>query len=121
MNVQSVDSSSVNLLSRGQVKVFADGRGANLADVKSPEQSGSEAKQVPSPQVLSEAVGKANQILETCNTELRFRIHQASGEMQVKVINTKDNSVVREIPPTQILNFVADVKKMLGIIIDKFI
>lgn len=70
---------------------------------------------------LEEAVDKANKTMETYNTELRFSIHEASGEIMVKVINTKDNSVMREIPPERVLDFVAHVKKMLGIIIDKFI
>lgn len=71
--------------------------------------------------LLDEAVEKANKTMETYNTELRFSIHEASGEMMVKVINTKDGTVIREIPPEKVLNFVAHIKKMLGIIIDKFI
>ncbi len=72
-------------------------------------------------EVLEEAVEKVNQTMETYRTELRFQIHEGSGEMMVKVINTKDDTVIREIPPENVLDFVAHVKKMLGIIIDKFI
>ncbi|MEG3069856.1 MAG: flagellar protein FlaG [Candidatus Syntrophopropionicum ammoniitolerans] len=74
-----------------------------------------------SPQVLHEAVDKANHILEVYGTELHFSLHEASGEMIVRVINTKDESVIREIPPERVLDFVADVKEMLGFIIDKLI
>ncbi len=42
------------------------------------------------PQVLHEAVDKANHILEVYGTELHFSLHEASGEMIVRVINTKD-------------------------------
>jgi flagellar protein FlaG len=72
-------------------------------------------------EVLEEAVEKANQTMETYRTELRFKVHEGSGEMMVKVINAEDDTVIREIPPENILDFVAHVKKMLGIIIDKFI
>ncbi|NMA52549.1 MAG: flagellar protein FlaG [Peptococcaceae bacterium] len=74
-----------------------------------------------SPHNLDEAVEQANRTFETYGTQLRFSLHEASGEMMVQVINTKDDSVIREIPPERVLDFVADVKRMLGIIIDKFI
>jgi len=73
------------------------------------------------PYNLEEAVGQANRTFETYGTQLRFTLHEASGEFMVKVINTKDNSVIKEIPPEWVLDFVADVKRMLGIIIDKYI
>ena len=59
--------------------------------------------------------------METYNTELRFTIHEESGQIMVKVINTEDDSVIREIPPERVLDFVAHVKKMLGILFDRFI
>jgi len=72
-------------------------------------------------QKLEEAVEQTNKTMETYGTELRFSIHEESGEIMVKVIDTRDNSVIREIPPERILDMVAYVKKMLGFIIDKFI
>lgn len=70
---------------------------------------------------LAKAVDTANKTLEAYSTELRFVIHRESGEIMVKVIDTRDNKVIREIPPETVLNFVAYVKKLLGIIIDRFI
>lgn len=72
-------------------------------------------------QELEIAVEQLNKTMETYNTELRFTIHKESGQVLVKVINTKDDSVIREIPPERILDFVAHVKEMLGFIFDKFI
>ena len=51
-------------------------------------------------------------------TELKFEIHQDSKELMVKVINTKTKEVIREIPPHQILEIVAEIKKLLGILVD---
>ena len=123
MKVQGVDSSSFYLQSGVKAKVLPERQEANPTDVKSQFQGQAEGgtEKVPSPQVLEEAVDKANRTLETYGTELRFSIHEASGEVMVKVINTEDDSVVREIPPERVLDFVANVKKMLGIIIDKLI
>ena len=71
--------------------------------------------------LLEEAVEKANRTMETYNTELQFVIHEESGELMVKVIDGRDGSVIREVPPEYVLRLVAHIKKMLGIIIDKFI
>lgn len=70
---------------------------------------------------LKDAVNKINQTMMTYNTELRFSVHEDSGETMVKVINTKDDTVIRQIPPEYILDIVAHVKQMLGIIVDRFI
>lgn len=67
-----------------------------------------------------QAVDKMNKTMETYNTEIRFQLHEKSGEYMVKLINTKDNSVIREIPPEKVLNMVAYFKELVGIVIDKF-
>ncbi|AEF94652.1 flagellar protein FlaG protein [Desulfotomaculum nigrificans CO-1-SRB] len=69
---------------------------------------------------VRQAVDKMNKTVETYNTELRFQLHEKSGEYMVKIINTKDNSVIREIPPEKILDMVAYFKELVGIVIDKF-
>lgn len=73
------------------------------------------------PRVVEKAVSLLNKTMESYNTELRFTLHKESGEYMVKVISTKDNSVIREIPPKRVLDMVAHFKEVLGIIVDKFI
>lgn len=70
---------------------------------------------------VEKAVDLINKTMESYNTELQFTLHKDSGEYIVKIINSKDNSVIREIPPERVLDMVAHFKKMLGIIVDKFI
>lgn len=70
--------------------------------------------------VLS-AADLVNRTMEIYRTELRFVLDEESGEFMVKVINSTTGEVIREIPPEWVLKIVADVKKMLGIIIDKLI
>lgn len=70
---------------------------------------------------VEKAVDLLNKTMENYNTELQFTLHKDSGEYMVKVINSKDHTVVREIPPERVLDMVAHFKKMLGLIVDKFI
>jgi flagellar protein FlaG len=74
-----------------------------------------------SAQKLEVAVEQVNRTMETFNTKLRFAIHKGSGRVAVQVINSRDNSVIREIPSESVLNFAAHVKEMLGVLFDKFI
>lgn len=69
---------------------------------------------------VDQAVEKLNKTMETYNTELRFQLHEKSGEYMIKIINSKDKSVVREIPPEKVLNMVAYFKEILGLVVDKF-
>lgn len=75
----------------------------------------------PSQQQLEQAVDQLNKTMMTYNTELRFKLHKESQEMQVSVINTNTKEVIRKIPPDKILNIVAHVKEMLGLIVNELI
>lgn len=70
---------------------------------------------------VKKAVELLNKTMESYNTELRFTMHEKSGEYMIKIINTMDNSVIREIPPRKVLDMVAYFKELLGFIVDKFI
>lgn len=124
LKVQGVENNFFPLQQESKAKVFTERQSVTLPEevVRSSEQAKQED---PNEHILEEAIEQANKTMETYNTELRFSIHKDSGEIAVKVINTKDNSVIREIPPERVLDFVAHVKKMLkkmlGVMIDKFI
>ncbi len=69
---------------------------------------------------IQQAVDKMNKTMETHSTELRFKLHEKSGEYIVKIVDPKDNSVIKEIPPEKILDMVAYFKKLIGLVVDKF-
>ncbi|MDQ0285605.1 flagellar protein FlaG [Desulfofundulus luciae] len=75
----------------------------------------------PSVQEVREAVNRINETMKLYRTELRFVLHEESGEIMVKVINSETQEVIREIPPEWALKIVASVKRMLGLILDRFI
>lgn len=70
---------------------------------------------------LKQAVDQLNSSMRNYNTELRFKMDQESREMQVSVINSETDEVLRKIPPDQILNIVAHVKEMLGLIVNEIV
>lgn len=68
---------------------------------------------------LEEVVSRLNLVLEMTWYDLRFRIHRASGEVMVQVVNRDTGEVLREIPPQKILDMIAEMKRLLGMLMDK--
>lgn len=61
----------------------------------------------------------ANQQLKAYDRRLEFSIHDETHKIMVKVINTNDDSVIREIPSEKALDMLAYVWKMTGILLDE--
>jgi len=68
---------------------------------------------------LIEAIEKANKTLMGVNTSFEFIIHEQTKEIMVRVINSETNEVIREIPPEKILDLVAKIWELAGILVDE--
>lgn len=66
-----------------------------------------------------EAIEKANKHFKVYDRKLEFSIHEKTKQIVVKVINTEDDSVVREIPSEKILDMVAKLCELAGIFVDE--
>jgi len=65
------------------------------------------------------AIEKANQHIRTYDRKLEFTIHEATKKIMVKVVNTDDGSVIREIPSEKVLDMVAHLWELAGILVDE--
>lgn len=68
---------------------------------------------------IKTAIGNVNKALNPYDRKLEFSIHEATNLISVKVIDTNTDKVIREIPPEKILDMVAKLWEMAGIIVDK--
>ena len=69
---------------------------------------------------VTELVGDVQKNLNmTHNVNLRFLVHEASGEIVVTVMEECTGEVIREIPPSEILDLAAKVDAMIGLIFDQ--
>lgn len=79
--------------------------------------------QAPGREISEEAIFKqvadANYQLKAYDRRLEFSIHDATHKVMVKVINTNDDSVIREIPSEKALDMLAYVWKLTGILVDE--
>lgn len=72
-----------------------------------------------SPDDIMQAVKQANKALEGTNRRFEYSIHEETNTIIIKVIDTETNEVIREIPPEKILNLIAKLWELAGIIVDE--
>lgn len=72
-----------------------------------------------SEEVVLKAIDKANKALAGVGKRFEYGVHKKTGEIMVKVINQETNEVIRELPPEKILDLVAKLQEIVGVIIDE--
>lgn len=109
--------------SGGRVETVGLGTGNSPAEriVKESEKAAKaqeQRKKMTADEVLKQ-VKDANQQLKIYDRRLEFSIHEETHKIMVKVINTNDDSVIREIPSEKALDMLAYVWKLTGILLDE--
>ncbi|NLM44966.1 MAG: flagellar protein FlaG [Clostridiales bacterium] len=64
-------------------------------------------------------IERANKAIVGTTCRFEYSIHEGTKEIMVKVINQETDEVIREIPPEKILNMVAKMWEIAGIIVDE--
>ncbi len=72
-----------------------------------------------SEKVVIEAIQKANKAISGGNMRFEFSIHEKTNEIVVKVFNSETDELVREIPNEKVLDMVAKMCEMAGILVDE--
>lgn len=66
-----------------------------------------------------EMIEKANKAITGATCRFEYSIHEGTKEIMVKVINKETQEVIREIPPEKILDMVAKMWELVGIMVDE--
>lgn len=64
-------------------------------------------------------IEKANKDFIVYDRKFEFSIHEKTKQIMVKVIDANNDEVIRELPPEKVLDMVAAMWEVAGIIIDK--
>ena len=72
-----------------------------------------------SEKVVIEAIEDANKALEMVNKRFEFSVHEKTKEIMVKIVDSETDEVIREIPPEKILDLIAKMCEMAGILVDE--
>lgn len=68
---------------------------------------------------FKEILKVATQVIFGNDSHFEFRLHEKTGTMMCKLIDTETNEVIREIPSEKILDMVAGIWELVGIIVDE--
>lgn len=83
------------------------------------------ANKTVSKEELAAAAKVLNEAMQISNHYLQFKVHEESGRVQVKVIDSESKEVIREIPPERMLECSARIKDMIdemtGILVDELV
>jgi flagellar protein FlaG len=71
------------------------------------------------PSEFVQTIEKANKRYEAYDKILQFSIHEDTNLIMIKIINTKTEEVIAEIPPEKILDMIAQLWEMAGLLVDK--
>lgn len=68
---------------------------------------------------LDKAITKLNKFLEDDNAYAEYKVHERFGDIMIKIIDSKTKDVIMEVPPKKILDMVAKLCEMAGVVFDK--
>ncbi len=76
-------------------------------------------KEVPTKAEVESAVDSINNAIEHINRALRFSVHEDTQRIIVRVVNQNTEEVIKELPPEAVLDTVARIREMIGLLVDE--
>lgn len=68
---------------------------------------------------VREAIQALNESALLVGRDLEFVIHEDTGRTMVRVIDRETKELIREIPPEKILDLIARINEMIGLLLDE--
>lgn len=62
---------------------------------------------------------RMNKLMELMNTDLQFSLHEKTKRLIVQMVDRRDGTVVKEFPPHELLDTLANIQEYVGILLDK--
>lgn len=121
MRIESTDASAALAVKSKSFDANAKDARSDMLNARNISQMTPQEKiELPiSEQVVINAIERANKAISGVNRKFEFSIHEKTKEIMVKVIDSETNEVIREIPPEKILDLVAKMWELAGIIVDE--
>jgi len=72
----------------------------------------------PNAQDVRNAVDKLNRTLSALDTQARFLVNEELNQIVVQVLDVRTNTVIKQIPPQQVLDAVVAMLRLVGLLVD---
>lgn len=63
-------------------------------------------------EILALSVHEANKVMETSSSSLRFEVDDSSKRVVIKIVDTKNGDIIRQIPSEEMLNLIHGMDQM---------
>lgn len=83
------------------------------------EQNAEMAKKGFAKNTVKNAIETANDSLKTNRTSARFKYHEATKQVSIKIIDDVTNEVIKEIPPEKSIEMLEKMLELSGILVDE--
>lgn len=70
-------------------------------------------------EALEQYLGDVKNRLAKTGVELKFTFHEESGALQVELINSENDKIVRKIPPDELVKLASSLKEMAGAFLNR--
>lgn len=77
------------------------------------------SKENPKERDVKKAVDKLNKFLEDNKTHAEYEIHDKFKDIMIKIVDDKSGEVIQELPPKKVLDMVAKMCEIVGVLFDK--
>ncbi len=108
VNNTSMESASMNKESL-EVKI----------DTKAENEVTKDNTEKPTLKDVQKAVEKLNKFIEDEHIYAKYEMHDKFNQIMIKLINQDTKEIILEVPPKKILDMVAKMCEMVGVLIDK--
>jgi len=86
---------------------------------KSAADNTNDKRQNAGPEEAKKAVEELNEALSSMNVKRQFTVEDSTNEVVVKIIDTNDDKVIRQIPTEEAVKLSKNIKDMAGMLYDK--
>lgn len=68
---------------------------------------------------VRDKVEEMNNIVDLLDRDITFKLHEKTKQLMVQIIDVKTQEVIKEMPPEELLDLIARIEEMVGLIIDE--
>lgn len=92
---------------------------AHVAQAQASSEGGKTLPEQPSPAALRQTIAQLEQVSAAFDRRLSFSVNEKLGTVIVKVVDSKTDKVVREIPPAELQHVYERIREVIGLLFDE--
>ena len=93
--------------------------GNSRPDNKNDKQEKDKEKKELNPDAVHKMSNEMNKFMRLLDSDIRFKIHEKTNTLIVQVVDSRDNTVLKEFPPHELLDTKAKIREYVGILLDR--